>query len=107
MEHVVINAHKEGAGINGLNCLYANELLKSQFITNGYINISNIGGPVVMDAWNNPLIMCYKTNINNEYKLSDDIKKKTNIILIWSVGPNGSNEYGRGDDVFVRLMKIN
>jgi hypothetical protein len=55
---------------------------------------------VINDAWGRPLnFMWHEDAVKSN--ASHALLKKSCSILIWSSGPNGTNEFGGGDDVFV------
>jgi hypothetical protein len=57
-------------------------------------------GLEVLDDWQNPFVIMWKADFA-EGKLASGLAREDGTILIWSVGPNGSNEFGFGDDVFI------
>jgi hypothetical protein len=54
----------------------------------------------VVDAWKNPLIIMWRTNLA-EVVSSAALRSRTDELVIWSVGQNGRNEFGNGDDVIL------
>lgn len=51
------------------------------------------------DAWGTPLLFC-ATNTPSIEKVNSRLKGKSRILTVWSAGPNATNEFGFGDDVF-------
>jgi hypothetical protein len=55
---------------------------------------------VMKDAWGQPLnFMWHEDAVKNN--VCNALLKKNYPVLVWSSGPNGTNEFGDGDDVFV------
>jgi hypothetical protein len=54
----------------------------------------------VIDRWGNPFLVC----TSNEAVTLRLPKKMLDAkrLVIWSAGPNGKNEFGRGDDIFLQ-----
>mgnify|MGYP006969463314 CR=1 FL=1 len=73
----------------------------------GYIKVSEGAQPVVLDAWKQPLQMTAKSNLLALTDVSPRLLAKTNTIVIWSSGPNQSNEFGHGDDIVLPLPAVN
>lgn len=53
------------------------------------------------DGWNNPVLFTYATpenltKMNPEFKTNDEVP-----FVFWSMGNNGINEFGYGDDIFL------
>jgi hypothetical protein len=56
----------------------------------------------LLDYWGEPLMVCWRSNILG--MASTDLLREHGLLIIWSKGANRSNEWGRGDDVFMRPM---
>ena len=82
-------------------------IMKTEAFREGYIKV-NIGERTnVLDAWGQPLQIMIKSNLLTISNVSPKLLAKTNEIIIWSIGPNKSNEFGNGDDIFIPLSSIN
>lgn len=57
----------------------------------------------VKDGWGRPLNFCWHNNSNES--MASELLEKRLPILIWSSGHNASNEYGKGDDIFIKQEK--
>jgi hypothetical protein len=55
--------------------------------------------PTMADAWGRALNFAWRSDAAGNI-FPNVLLKKQFPVLIWSSGPNGSNEWGRGDDVF-------
>lgn len=79
-----------------------------QYIPENIVGNTNIPAleniPPLKDAWGNPLNLMWRSNALKS-NVSDGLTKKNLPVLIWSSGPNGSNEYGRGDDVYLNFTR--
>lgn len=51
------------------------------------------------DAWGTPLILIHTNNPSYE-RINPKLQGRSRPIVIWSAGPNKTNEFGYGDDVF-------
>jgi hypothetical protein len=51
------------------------------------------------DGWGRPLMFA-PTNGSVYGRLNPELKGMPRSFVVWSAGPNGSNEYGYGDDIF-------
>jgi len=54
---------------------------------------------VMRDSWGNPLQFCTVSSTIFE-ELNPQLKKNATGIAFWSIGENGENELGYGDDIF-------
>jgi len=77
-----------------------------QYVPDEMVIITNTNIPakvklsVINDAWGRPLnFMWHEDAVKSN--VCSELLKKNYPILIWSCGSNGSNEFGKGDDVFV------
>jgi len=52
----------------------------------------------ILDAWNQPLFVRWRADLDKAAG-SPELMIGTNDLLLWSVGPNGRNDFGYGDDV--------
>ncbi len=55
--------------------------------------------PVLKDAWGNALNFAWSGS-SDAVKFPVGLRTKKLVVLIWSSGPNGLNEFGSGDDVY-------
>jgi len=72
---------------------------KDKAITSGRL-VSSDG--LFRDSWGEPLLFS-PTNGTNYRRLNPELKGKPRPYVVWSSGPNRSNEYGYGDDLFSHL----
>lgn len=63
------------------------------------INRLQINKDRINDGWGHPLIVTFKNMLPSNASI--DLLVRTNNLVIWSAGENGSNEYGHGDDVVI------
>lgn len=56
------------------------------------------GDGLFQDAWGTPLLFM-PTNSTSYQLLNPDLKGKSRPVVVWSAGPNKTNEFGNGDDV--------
>jgi len=73
-------------------------LSNPQEISNNSLQVTN---PPIQDAWGRPLNLIWR-EATLSAGVSDVLAKKRLVVLVWSSGPNGTNELGRGDDIVVR-----
>jgi hypothetical protein len=67
----------------------------------GKVNLNPDG--LLVDTWGTPLNFELRSKQNLQISgelLKQAIEGETNGLLVWSSGPNRTNEYGSGDDVF-------
>ena|ERR1700744_1535893 len=88
-------------GNNHLSHAFGEALKDSKDYQSNYIKIAANNGPLVLDGWGNPLQIMTKDHLKNIPNVSKTLMGKTNNILVWSSGPNGLNEWGNGDDIFI------
>jgi hypothetical protein len=67
----------------------------------GYIKLASNGDRSVLDSWGRPLHFEYRSSHILTTNAPSPLLTKSNKVLVWSSGPNGSNEFGRGDDIVV------
>jgi len=60
------------------------------------------GSFYLKDRWGNPLEVHTRIEAMT-LNLPARLLGRTDSLIIWSKGPNGKNEYGRGDDVFFEV----
>ena len=58
------------------------------------------GTSALLDAWREPLMVYWKTNLSPG--AAQGLRKEHSVLIIWSKGPNRSNEWGAADDIFLR-----
>jgi len=90
------------AGSGDLAHSVGEAIISSKVYQQGYIKIAISNGPIVLDAWSNQLQVITAEHLKRMTGVSPALLGKTNKIIIWSIGPNGSNEWGNGDDVFIK-----
>jgi hypothetical protein len=66
---------------------------------------TNSSGPfsainLPLDSWEQPLMVSWRSNILD--KASRRLLEEHFSLIIWSKGPNRSNELGSGDDIFIK-----
>jgi len=72
--------------------LLRNEIIERKLVSsNSFI--------CVTDAWGTPLQVMFRNDLKNKANDFVLFRNNTNSVIIWSSGPNKTNEYGRGDDV--------
>jgi hypothetical protein len=76
--------------------------MHSEAAREGYIRIGASPSPQVLDGWGQPFHVVYRTNLVHQPKAPPTLLAKTNAVLVWSSGPNKTNEFGNGDDMFLR-----
>jgi hypothetical protein len=79
-----------------------NESITFLLLRNGLIDrhlVSSNSLICINDAWGAPLQMIFKSDLNLKTNDFPRFRNNTNPVFIWSMGPNGINEYGKGDDV--------
>jgi hypothetical protein len=57
------------------------------------------GDGLFYDGWRRPLLFMHTNSVSYE-QLNSVLRGKSRPIVIWSAGPNGTNEFGHGDDIF-------
>jgi hypothetical protein len=77
-------------------------LAYKQSTDDAYIKTSPGNDPVVLDAWDRPLNIVLRSELLQDKAVSDSLRAKTNVVIIWSSGRDGTNEYGGGDDVVLK-----
>jgi hypothetical protein len=60
-------------------------------------SVTNLSG--VKDGWGNPVVFMWRSALTSA-TVSPGLMSKRFPVIIWSTGPNGSNEFGFGDDLF-------
>jgi len=58
----------------------------------------NLSDGVFHDGWGTPLIFAFTNNATNSGLIPSVTRRP---FVVWSAGPNRTNEYGSGDDVIV------
>jgi hypothetical protein len=101
VEHEVISGIGNGGLQPDLQAAFRSLVMQSKTFREGYVKVSEGVRPVVLDAWKQPLQMIRKSTLVTLSNVSPRLLSKTNAILIWSSGPNRSNEFGGGDDIFL------
>jgi hypothetical protein len=91
-----------GSASGDINHIFAALITNTSAFRGGYIRLSRNEKTEILDAWGRPLQMTLRTNLTGASNPSQSLLAKTNAILIWSLGPNGINEYGAGDDIYTR-----
>jgi len=67
----------------------------------GITNVQDITNTAtVTDSWGKSLNFVWRDDAIRS-NICDALLLKSLPVLIWSSGPNGSNEFGKGDDIFV------
>jgi hypothetical protein len=102
VENEVASEINSGNSPADLKTAFGSMVKRTKAFSEGYIRISDGNQPVVLDAWKRPLQIMTKSNLLTLPNVSSTLLSKTNQMLIWSIGANGSNEFGNGDDVFPR-----
>ena len=66
-----------------------------------YVKEAKTNDFLTLDAWGNPIIVLQREDL--PAKASSRLRSlaETNDFIIWSAGPNGTNEWGYGDDYIV------
>lgn len=54
---------------------------------------------LIYDKWGSPLLFALSNSPSYE-KLNPRLKRRARPVVVWSAGPNGTNDWGSGDDVF-------
>lgn len=103
----VVTGIRDGILAKELKEAFGIVLMNTPEFRGGYINISKAQHIDVLDAWGQPLQIMIKSNLLTISNVSPKLLAKTNEIIIWSIGPNKSNEFGNGDDIFIPLSSIN
>jgi hypothetical protein len=85
-----------------LKAAFGSVVKQSKAFREGYLRTTEGVQPNVLDAWKQPLQMMARSNLLTVPNVSPALLLKTNEVIIWSSGPNGSNEFGNGDDVFLQ-----
>jgi hypothetical protein len=101
IETEVVSEMKAGTLPNDVTQSYARLIKQSKGFKQGYIKVSEGDKAAVLDAWGQSLWMMSKSNLLRIPNVSPTLSTKTNSVIIWSSGPNGNNEFGTGDDVFL------
>lgn len=68
----------------------------------GAIKTTQGNQPTLLDGWKMPLHVMSRSNLLILPGVSPLLLAKTNEVIIWSSGINGINEFGNGDDIFLR-----
>jgi len=102
-QDVGVRSSLESPGDIRLN--YGSWIKQTRAFGEGYVKVSAGAEAYILDGWGKPLQIMCKTNLQNRAMISASLLSKTNRILIWSSGPNGSNEFGTGDDVFLQPLR--
>lgn len=101
VENEVISGIRSGGLPSDVKAAFGKAVMRSKTFREGYIKMSKGVQPVVLDAWGQPLQIEAKSNLVTLSKVSSQLLSKTNAIVIWSRGPNRSNEFGGGDDIAI------
>lgn len=105
IEHGVAVGVESGRLSSQLRLAYASALSGSPAVRDRYIKMGHDPSAVVLDGWGQPLHMMARTNLVKISHASEALLLKTNRVVIWSAGPNGINEFGNGDDIFLRGVR--
>ena len=93
------------APTENLNRLLFQAITNTDAFRVGAVTVSSNPIPLVVDSWGFELQIVRRSSYTELGNVSDRLLGKTNAALIWSVGPNGINEHGAGDDVFLENGK--
>ncbi|MGV3773287.1 MAG: hypothetical protein ACO1QB_10330 [Verrucomicrobiales bacterium] len=94
----LVKARTESEDLNRILADFLQKI-KDPYITNSSRSVSKNG--LYHDAWGVPLA-CARANGPTYEKLNSQLKQcKPYPFFIWSTGPNRSNEFGFGDDLFL------
>ena len=99
VEKEVLAGIANGILPSDLRAAYGAVLLHSTTFRGGYIEVSDGAEPITLDAWKQPLHIVAKSNLLTLSSVSPRLLSKTNAVVVWSSGPNRSNEIGNGDDI--------
>lgn len=95
-------AERKGIGLSSaVNALRLNLDLTAQDLTNG-TRLLREHSPV-LDGWREPLLVFWVTNLPS--RVSPSLLAEHRTVLIWSKGPNRTNDWGHGDDIFILREK--
>jgi hypothetical protein len=103
VESKVLSGINNGTLPTDLKVAFGSMVKQSETFAEGYIKMSEDERPTILDAWKRPLQMMVRSNLLTLPNISPTLLSKTNAVIIWSSGPNGRNEFGNGDDVFLLL----
>jgi len=100
-----VNAQQVNSTImNQSNSLSINKALLTLMIsrTNNFRSLDgfNLTNGVFHDGWGTPLLFALTNNATNS-GLAPLVGVHQRPFVVWSAGPNRTNEYGSGDDVIV------
>lgn len=101
LEVAVIEAGRKEATHTELPKILGRIVSQSSVLKEGYVKLSKDTRPIVLDGWGRPLQVIARDNLVNIRDASGPLLRKTNSVVIWSFGRNGTNEYGNGDDIFL------
>ena len=61
------------------------------------------GSSQLVDLWGRPLQVAWREDLaNSNYEFLKASTDTDSPVIIWSLGPDGKNDFGRGDDVLFR-----
>jgi hypothetical protein len=101
VENEVLSGISNGSLPPDLKAAYGAVVMQSKTFREGYIKVSEAARPMVLDAWQQPLQVVARSNLLTLSSVSPRLLSKTNAVVIWSGGPNRSNEFGSGDDIIL------
>ena len=92
-------ASAEGRGY-GLSTALAFIRFNRDLDPNGLTNASREVSQSILDYWRQPLMVSWRSNIVE--KAAAKLLDEHPYLIIWSKGANQSNEWGHGDDLFIK-----
>ena len=97
----VLAGTRNGNLSTNLPSAFGASLMRSKGVKDGYLRINEEG--LLLDGWRQPLQMMLRSNLVLLPEVAPALLAKPSDVVIWSSGPNGVNEFGKGDDVFLRI----
>ena len=96
----VLTGSQNGMLSTNLPTAFGASLMRSKGVKEGFLRINEEG--LLLDGWRQPLQIVLRSDLGLLPDVSPALLAKPNDVVIWSSGPNGVNEFGKGDDVFLR-----